>query len=425
MAAGRSILTEFEAKSLLSAYGIPVVPTEVAATPQEAEEIARRLLADYSAVVIKILSDDISHKSGVGGVRLDLEHPEEVRRAAEDMLERVSKANPEARVNGFTVQPMVRRPNAHELIAGMTVDRVFGPVILFGAGGTAVEVLRDTAEALPPLDMNLALSLMQETRVWRLLLGYRDRPRAAIDAIAEVLVRLSYLVARHAEIRELDINPLLADDAGVIALDARVGVEDERLNPRVPMAVRPYPSEWAKDVEVANIGEVRLRPMRPDDEPLLAALFEQVTPEDRRLRFFSARPDLSHRFLARLTQIDYAREMAFVAILKHTREPLGSCRFIADPDYVRGEYAILVRSDVKGRGIGWHLMQHLIAYARAEQLKELYGSVLAENTTMLKICGELGFQIGPDPDDASLRRVVLDLARVRGGGFESSSDRSR
>ena len=407
----RSVLSEVEGKSLLAAYGIPTVPTEVATSPEEAEAIAARLLQDHAACVVKVLSDDISHKSDIGGVRLGLERPEEARMAAEDILVRVARQLPDARVTGFTVQPMIRRPRAHELIAGMAVDRTFGPVLLFGAGGTSVEVVADTAQALPPLDLNLARDLMQRTRIWRLLQGYRDRPAADIDRIAEVLVRLGYLVARHPEIREVDINPLLADEKGVIALDARVRVEDQAEGPRVPMAMRPYPSEWIKDVELEELGPVRLRPIRPEDEPLYADFFPHLTSEDHRLRFFSAGAGLSRKLLARLTQIDYAREMAFVALDRNTGQLLGVSRFVADPDYTRGEYAILVRSDLKGHGLGWVLMQHLITYARTEGLQQLFGSVLAENTTMLKMCAELGFSVAPDPDDATLRTVVLDLRR--------------
>lgn len=407
--AQRPVLSEWEAKALLAAYGIPTVPTEVATTPEEVEAIANRLLQEHAACVVKVLSDDISHKSDVGGVRLGLERAEEARTAAQDILSRVARQLPHARVQGFTVQPMIRRPRAHELIAGMAVDRTFGPVLLFGAGGTSVEVVADTAQALPPLDMNLAHDVMRRTRIFRLLQGYRDRPAADLDRIAESLVRLSYLVARHPEIREIDINPLLADETGVIALDARVRVEDETLSPRVPMALRPYPSEWIKDMEVEGLGHIRVRPIRPEDEPLYDDFFPRLTPEDQRLRFFSARPDLSRKFLARLTQIDYAREMAFVALSRDTGELLGVSRFIADPDYTRGEYAVLVRSDLKGRGLGWQLMQHLIAYARAEGLEQLFGSVLAENTTMLKMCAELGFSIQAEPDDPSVRQVVLDL----------------
>ncbi len=251
-----------------------------------------------------------------------------------------------------------------ELIVGMSVDAAFGPLLMFGAGGTAVEVLRDTAHALPPLDTLLAQDLMRQTRVFSLLQGYRDRPAADIEAIADVLVRLSYLVAHHPAIREIDINPLLADERGVIALDARVAVVDPQVSPRMPLAIRPYPSEWVDDLAMQGVGPVRIRPIRPEDEALYEKFFSQVTAEDRRLRFFGAGPNLSHGFLARLTQIDYAREMAFVAIHKGSNALLGVVRLIADPDYVRAEYAILVRSDLKGRGLGSNLMQHLLKYAK-------------------------------------------------------------
>ncbi len=300
LAKGRSVLSEVEAKALLAAYGIPVVPTEVATSPAEVATYAARWIGSHGACVVKILSDDISHKSNVGGVRLGLERAEEAQHAAEDILERVARLKPQARVKGFTVQPMVRRPRAIELIAGMSVDPTFGPLLMFGAGGTAVEVMRDTAHALPPLDLNLAHDLMRQTRVWRLLQGYRDRPAADVPAIAEALVRLGYLVARHAEIREVDINPLLADETGIIALDARVRVQEPVGHPRVPMAIRPYPSEWLTEAQIDPVGSVQMRPIRPEDEALYAAFFARVTPEDQRLRFFSARPDLSHRFLARL-----------------------------------------------------------------------------------------------------------------------------
>jgi acetyltransferase len=291
----------------------------------------------------------------------------------------------------------------------MSVDDAFGPLLLFGAGGTAVEVLRDTAHALPPLDLELAGNLMRQTRVWLLLQGYRDRPPADTRAIAEVLVRFSYLVSRHPEIREIDINPLLADDQGTIALDARVRVEDEAHAPRVAPAIRPYPSKWTQDADLGPVGSIRIRPIRPEDEALYADFFTRLTPQDQRHRFFTARADLSHRFLARFTQIDYAREMAFVAVAEATGALLGVARFIADPDYTRGEYAILVRSDLKGHGLGWKLMQHLIEYAKAEGLAELYGSVLAENSTMLQMCRALGFSVETEPSDATLRRVVLAL----------------
>jgi acetyltransferase len=407
--ADRSLLSEVEGKALFAAYGIPVVPTEVAANPVEVGRLAQAIVARHEACVVKIISDDISHKSDIGGVRLGLERAEDAQRAAEDMLKRIAHAMPDARLQGFTVQPMVRRPHAVELIVGMSVDAAFGPLLMFGAGGTAVEVLRDTAHALPPLDTLLAKDLMRQTRVFSLLQGYRDRPAADIEAIADVLVRLSYLVAHHPAIREIDINPLLADERGVIALDARVAVVEPQVSPRVPLAIRPYPSEWVDDLAMQGVGPVRIRPIRPEDEALYEEFFSQVTAEDRRLRFFGAGPNLSHGFLARLTQIDYAREMAFVAIHKGSNALLGVVRLIADPDYVRAEYAILVRSDLKGRGLGSNLMQHLLKYAKSERLQELHGSVLASNTTMLQMCRELGFVVEAEPGDPAVRHVLLNL----------------
>ncbi len=408
-AAGRSVLSEVEAKALLKAYGIPTVPTEVARDPDEVAALAERFIAEHGSCVVKILSHDISHKSDVGGVRLGLERGVEAKQAAADMLERATRLAPQARIEGFTVQPMIRRPRAHELILGMSVDDAFGPLLMFGAGGTAVEVLRDTAHALPPLDLKLARDLMRHTRVWRLLQGFRDWPAADLGAVAEALVRLSHLVSQHPNIREVDINPLLAYANGVIALDARVRIAGAADAPRVPMAIRPYPAHWAADVDLGPAGRARIRPIRPEDEALYRDFFGKVTPGDQRLRFFTAAPDLSHRFLAQLTQIDYAREMAFVA-LAGDGGLLGVVRMVADPDYTRAEYAVLVRSDLKGVGLGWRLMQHLIAYAKAEGLRQLHGLVLADNTTMLQMCRELGFAVTPEPGDAGVKRVRLQLS---------------
>ena len=407
--AGRSVLSEVEAKQLLVAYGISTVPTEIARDPAEVGALAAGFIAEHGACVVKILSHDISHKSDVGGVRLGLERAGEAQQAAAGMLQRIARDKPDARIDGFTVQPMIRRPRAHELILGMSVDEAFGPLLMFGAGGTAVEVLRDTAHALPPLDLKLARDLMMQTRVWQLLQGYRDCPAADVDAIAEALVRLSSLVAYHPEIREVDINPLLADANGVIALDARVRI-DTTQQPRVAMSIRGYPAHWSRDIEAGRAGAVHIRPIRPEDEALYQDFFAKVTLDDQRLRFFSAAPNLSHRFLAQLTQIDYAREMAFVAIARADGRLLGVVRMVADPDYTKAEFAVLVRSDLKGCGLGWQLMSHLIAYARAEKLQQLHGVVLGENTTMLQMCRELGFTVEIEPGDAGVRTVSLQLS---------------
>lgn len=407
LAAHRYTLSEIEAKHLLASYGIPVVPTEIATSPAEVENKARDILEFHHACVIKVLSDDITHKSDVGGVRLALTTPTEARVAAEEMLVNIAKLRPKAVIRGFTVQAMIERHGAHELILGASEDATVGPLMMFGAGGTAVEVTADTSHALPPLDLKLAYQMMRETRVFKLLKGYRDRPAADIEAIAMVLVRLSYLVARHKEIREIDINPLLADENGVIALDARVAIADPAEKPRKPLSVRPYPVQWECTEKIEGLGEVTLRPIRPDDEPQYEKFFTFITPEDLRMRFFTAAPERTLRFYARMTQIDYAREMAFTAVSGN--DILGVARLISDPDYRRAEFAVIVRSDIKGKGLGYRLMQHLVAYARAEGLSELYGDVLAANTTMLKLCRELGFKAELD-DGADVFHVKLPLA---------------
>jgi acetyltransferase len=409
LARGQPMLSEFEAKAVLTAYGIPVAETIFCADADTVAAKAAEILTKYRACVVKIHSDDISHKSDVGGVRLGLMSADEAREAARSMAAAIARLKPEARLDGWVVEPMIERPRAHELIVGMSEDATFGPTLLFGAGGTAVEVIKDTAHALPPLDGGLAHDLMRQTRVSRLLAGYRDRPAADLDAIADVLVRVSTLIGDLPELRELDINPLIADENGCIALDARMRVADPATSPRRPMSIRPYPTAWESTVDRPKLGSVHLRPVRPEDETLYERFFANVTPEDMHMRFFTARPDRSHRFVARLTQIDYAREMAFVALSDAGDELLGVARLAADPDYTRAEYAVLVRSDLKGRGLGWLLMQHLIAYAREEGLGALFGQILATNTTMIEMCRALGFTVEPDPLDFTVRQATLVL----------------
>ncbi len=410
--AGRSLLTEPEAKAVLSAYGIPTVPTRVAANAKEVEEIASGLLEQFPSVAIKILSEDISHKSDIGGVRLGLRSAAEAVRVAELMEARAHELRPEARLQGFTVQPMVARSDANELLMGVYEDPLFGPMILFGAGGTPAEAIRDTAVALPPLDVELAHDLMSQTRIMKLLEGYRDRPAADLEAVSGALVRLSQLVVDCPAVRELDINPLLADETGVIALDARIRIEPsevEKAGPNPRLAIRPYPNQWETWAATDNGHRIFIRPIRPPDEHLYGDFIAKLSPEDIRFRFLAPRKEFSHSFIARFTQIDYARAMAFVALNKDQNELLGVARLSADPDYVRGEYAIIVRSDLKGTGIGWTLMHHLLDYAEKEGLRELTGDVLANNERMLGMCRTLGFEIMPDPEDNSIRKVRLKL----------------
>jgi acetyltransferase len=266
LAQGRSLLTEPEAKAVLKAYGIPTVETLVAATPADARQAASQLLKTSSSVVVKILSPDLTHKSDIGGVRLDISTAEDAERAAAGMLKAIKASHPNAILEGVTVQPMIRQRDTYELILGVTTDPTFGPVILFGAGGTGVEAIGDTATALTPLDLKLASDLIASTRIYKLLKGFRDKPPADLHGLALCLVKLSALATHHRAIRELDINPLLIDEKGMIALDARIRVEDPAKHPAPPPAVRPYPEQWQTKESLADSSEVFIRPIRPDDE---------------------------------------------------------------------------------------------------------------------------------------------------------------
>ena len=408
----RGLLTEPEAKAVLRAYGIDTAQTHIARDLDEVEKLATAILANGRQVAVKILSHDISHKSDIGGVVLNLESSAAAAKAAEDITARVVQKHPHAKLEGFTVQEMIERSGSHELIVGVGQDSIFGPTILFGAGGTAVEVIKDTAIALPPLDLKLAHSLIAETRVAKLLRGYRNRPAADLDAIAMTLVRVSQLLADLPVIRELDINPLLADSGGVIGLDARMTLNcaDAQLAaPNPYFAIRPYPKNWEKTVTLPSGRTIFIRPIQPSDDSLYGDFLAAITLKDLRLRFFSPRAEFSHQFIARSTQIDYARAMAFVALDPQTGEMLGGSRLVADPDYVKGEYAVMVRSNLKGQGLGWALMQQLIAYAKAEGLQQLHGDVLQENSQMLSMCRNLGFDIKIDPNDISICKVTLPL----------------
>ena len=411
----RSWLDPIEMTRVFQAYGIAITPAVLARDADEAAAAAKPHLDEGTPVVLKIQSPDIVHKSEVGGVRLNLGNERVVREAAADILRRARQAKPEARINGVTVFPMIVRPKARELIVGVADDPTFGPVIVFGQGGTAVEVINDKALALPPLDLSLAHSLIARTRVSRLLKAYRNVPAADERAIELLLVKLAQLAADFPEIREIDLNPVLADETGVIAVDARVSIAPVERSAHAPpghprFAIRPYPKEWERHLKINGGMAVLVRPVRPEDEGLFREFFANVTQEDLRLRFFAPLKEFSHSFIARLTQIDYGRAMAFIVIEEKSGKMLAGARLHANADYDRGEYAILVRSDLKGRGLGWLLMQLLIEYARAEGIRTIEGQVLSENAKMLKMCKELGFAISHDPDDPTLSDAKLSLS---------------
>lgn len=412
LAAGKTWLDPLEVNRLFKAYGIPMSPAIFARNGKEAVAAARPFLQQGQGVVVKVLSPDIVHKSDVDGVRLNLTSEKAVAAETEDILQRVRAARPAARLSGVTVHPMFVRPKARELIIGLADDPTFGPVVVFGSGGTAVEVVDDKALALPPLDLKLAGDLIDRTRVSRLLRGYRNVPPADRQALELMLVKVAQLAADLPEVRELDLNPVLADASGAVAVDARVVIApaEKGMRAHSRFAIRPYPKEWERSYPSWHGIRLMVRPVRPEDEGLYREFFRHVTEDDLRLRFFAPVKEFSHTFIARLTQIDYARAMAFVALNEDSGEMLGGVRLHSDANHETGEYAILLRSDLKSLGLGWLLMKTMIEYASAEGLRVIEGEVLRDNTTMLAMCGELGFNVEPDPEEPSLCRVVLDLS---------------
>jgi len=401
---GTSLLSEPDSKAILAAYGVPTVATRAAANVEEAVRLAKQMTFP---VVLKILSPDISHKSDVGGVKLDLDSPEAVERAAKQMLDTVHQRSPTARLTGFVVEEMIRRPAAHELLLGISDDRLFGPIILFGQGGTAAEIIRDRAIGLPPLNVPLALELINRTRIAKLLGGYRDQRPVDMPALAGALVALSNLVIDCPEIAELDINPLLADDRGVIALDARIVIRPAP--PESHFAIRPYPAELDHEVPIDG-HQYRVRPIRPEDEPALVDMLRRSSPDGVRMRFLRPLRELPHALAARLSQIDYDREMALVAQPLETgtqSEIHGVARLVSDPDGTAAEFAIMVRSDLTGHGIGRYLMTELLAYADRHEIQRLTGDVYLANQPLLRLAETVGFKVESD-DGHGIARVVRE-----------------
>jgi acetyltransferase len=406
LAAGRGWLEADAVAAVLAAYGVPYAASRLADTPETAAAAA---VALGFPVALKIHSADLLHKSDVGGVALGLASAEAVRAEATAMRERVAARRPEAQIDGFLIQAMVDRADAFELIVGVNEDRLFGPVILFGQGGTAVELIKDTALELPPLNDVLARALIARTRIARLLPGYRDRPAANLAAIADALIRVGQLAADHAEVVELDINPLLADARGVMAVDARIRVAPPSRAGNARLSILPYPKELASAGRLRDGTPVRLRPVRPEDEPLLRDMLSRMSVHDVRMRFFTPVKEMSHQLGARLSQIDYQREMALVAQLTELGSIEGVARYSADPDNAQAEFALAVRSDRQGQGLGRLLLARLIEVARERGIGRLTGDVLRENTRMIELCRALGFVSTQHPSEPVVSRVGLAL----------------
>lgn len=384
-------LDPMETQEILASFSIPIAETRLASDAEDSVRVADSL--GYP-VALKVRSADLLHKSDVGGVVLHIEDGDAVRHAARAILERVARDRPEAQVEGFSLQRMVKRPGAYELLLGLATDSVFGPVIVFGQGGTATERIADRALALPPLNAALARNLIRETRVFELLRGFRDRPSVDFESLTRMLTSLSQLVVDLPEVIELDLNPVLADASGAVTVDARIRIGEGRRQ----LAIRPYPKELEEVVSMEDGSRVLLRPIRPEDEAMHQEFFEHLSPGDIHFRFFGLVRRFGHSEMTRFTQIDYDRELAFIAVRPATDshpETIGVVRAAFDPDNIEAEFAIIVRSDLKGKGLGRLLMDKLIRTCRARGTRRLVGQVFRENEAMLALSSSLGFERAP------------------------------
>jgi len=387
------MLMETESKSLLEAYGIPMNPTSLATSSDQAVAIAERL--GYP-VVMKILSREISHKSDIGGVLLNVKTRESVENGFETLLNNAREKAPEALVNGVSIQPMITDPDC-ELIIGTKKDPDFGPVILFGMGGIFAELLEDRAIALPPLNRLLASRLMEGTRVHRLLKGYRNCLPVDMEKLEEILIRLSQLVTDFPQIAELDMNPMVIKNGQPLAVDARVVLAATSCPSPLHLSVSPYPAQYESRVTLPEIGDLMVRPIRPEDAPLLSELFATLSPQSIYYRFFYPMKKLSQKMLARFTQIDYDREIALVAISESGSQEkmLGAARVILQQNMKDAEFAVLVGDPWQGKGIGAQLLQTCLDIAKERHFRNIWGVALAENKGMLALGRKLNFTIRP------------------------------
>ena len=404
LADGREWLDPAECAAFFASYGVPFARTEAVADAKAAAALAAEI---EGPVALKIRSRDITHKSDVGGVALDLDTPQAVEAAARAMEARVARARPGARREGFIVQQMIQRPGAYELIAGVTSDAAFGPVILFGHGGTAVEILRDKSLELPPLNTALARAQIERTRIAALLKGYRDRPAADIDGVVNILMQLGRIAAEHAEIAEIDINPLLCDAGGVIAVDGRIRVRAASAPAEARLAIRPYPQRLESEIRTAGGGGFKVRPIRPEDEPALRRFAEEVDAADLWHTVFALLREKSHETAARLSQIDYDREMTMVAW--DGDRIAGLARSAADPDFEEAEAAVIIRADLRDKGLATHLLQALLRAVAEQGVRKAVLVYPARLDRVQAIAAELGFAAAADKADPSRVRAVRML----------------
>jgi acetyltransferase len=407
----RKVLSEMESKAILRAFRVPVAQTMVARTPTESLLLAEQI---GFPVAMKVDSPDLIHKSDAGGVRLNVTNAPAVRNAYHDIIETVQKKHPTARINGVSIEPYLARPNGRELMIGVVRDPIFGPIITFGAGGTEVEIFSDRAVALPPLNRYLAQDLIRSTRASKLLGEFRDMPGVNMEALEEVLLNISEMVCELPWLQELDLNPLIVDENGAIAADARIVIDHASASGDrySHMAIHPYPVHLIQEWELQDGRTVTIRPIRPEDAELEQDFVKRMSDESKYYRFMDTIRELTQAMLVRFTQIDYDREMALVATVQDENDKevqIGVSRYVTNPDGESVEFALAIADDWQKHGIGRKLMTALIDCARMKGHRTVVGDVLAMNSKMFRLMTSLGFTIHPHPEDPAVKRVVKPL----------------
>lgn len=402
----RKVLTQMESKAVLAAFHIPVAQTMLARSPHEALIIAQQL---GFPVAMKVNSPDITHKSDVGGVLLNLKTAHEVLATYPHLLDTVRGKRPNSKLDGVSIEPMILKPNGRELMIGVTSDPVFGPVITFGSGGTEVEIKSTPVVALPPLNKFLTQELIRESNIARLLEAFRQMPPANLEALEDVLLRVSEMACELPSLKEMDINPLILDETGAWAADARIILEYRQpgADRYAHMAIAPYPTHLVGRWQLADGTDITVRPIRPEDAELDQRFIRGLSDESRYFRFMEAMRELPETLLASLTQIDYGREMALIAVTRDKDQEiaLGVARYVINPDGNSCNFALAVADDVAGKGLGTKLMVSLMRAAQEQGLKEIEGSVLTNNHRMLDLMNGLGFAIKRAEDDHGLTKV--------------------
>lgn len=406
----RTVLTEPESIALLEAFQIPTVRNGIARSAEEALVLA---VSMGFPVAMKIYSEDISHKSDVGGVKLNIRNATDVRGAYHDLLERVQRVRPDAVLQGVTVERMHQSANGREVMIGVVNDPVFGPVISFGAGGTWVEVMKDAAVALPPLNERLARNLIRRTRIAKMLDQFRNMPAANTDSLVDVLLRVSNMTCELPWLQEMDINPLILDEKGAVAVDARIviGVPRPSTDAYAHMAIHPYPADLETRFQLPDGTDVTIRPIRPEDAEIEQDFIRNLSDQAKYFRFMHAVHELTQQMLVRFTQIDYHREMALIAVTEEDGHEVehGVVRYVTNPDLTSCEFALVISDEFQGHGIGQRMLKRLMEIARSRGLDLMEGEVLAANHRMLDLVRSMDFQIQRSPDDPGIEYVWKEL----------------